>query len=75
MSQKYPIGIQSFDKLREENFLYIDKTPYLHDLVNSAGYYFLSCFRRFSKPLFINTIEALFQGKRDLFKELFTIKK
>jgi Predicted AAA-ATPase/PD-(D/E)XK nuclease superfamily len=71
MSQKYPIGIQSFDKLREENFLYIDKTPYLHDLVNSAGYYFLSRPRRFGKSLFVNTIEALFQGKRDLFKGLF----
>ena len=71
MPQKYPIGIQSFDKLREENFLYIDKTPYLHDLVNSAGYYFLSRPRRFGKSLFVNTIEALFQGKKDLFKGLF----
>jgi hypothetical protein len=71
MPQKYPIGIQSFDKLREENFLYIDKTPYLHDLVNSAGYYFLSRPRRFGKSLFVNTIEALFQGKKELFKGLF----
>ncbi len=71
MPQKYPIGIQSFDKLREENFLYVDKTPYLHSLVNSAGYYFLSRPRRFGKSLFVNTIEALFQGKKDLFKELF----
>jgi hypothetical protein len=71
MSQKYPIGIQSFDKLREENFLYIDKTPYLHELVNSAGYYFLSRPRRFGKSLFVNTIEALFQGKKELFKGLF----
>ena len=71
MSQKYPIGIQSFDKLREENFLYVDKTPYLHELVNSAGYYFLSRPRRFGKSLFVNTIEALFQGKKDLFKGLF----
>ena len=71
MPQKYPIGIQSFDKLREENFLYVDKTPYLHDLVNSAGYYFLSRPRRFGKSLFVNTIEALFQGKKELFKGLF----
>ncbi|MDZ7898134.1 MAG: AAA family ATPase [Arcicella sp.] len=71
MSQKYPIGIQSFEKLREGNFLYIDKTPYLHELVNSAGYYFLSRPRRFGKSLFVNTIEALFQGKKDLFKGLF----
>lgn len=42
MSQKYPIGIQSFEKLREGNFLYIDKTPYLHNLVNSAGYFYLA---------------------------------
>jgi hypothetical protein len=71
MPQKYPIGIQSFDKLREENFLYVDKTPYLHELVNSAGYYFLSRPRRFGKSLFVNTIEALFQGKKELFKGLF----
>ncbi|PWK29211.1 PD-(D/E)XK nuclease superfamily protein [Arcicella aurantiaca] len=71
MPKKYPIGIQSFDKLREENFLYIDKTPFLHDLVNSAGYYFLSRPRRFGKSLFVNTIEALFQGKKELFKGLF----
>lgn len=66
MSQKYPIGIQSFEKLREGNFLYIDKTPYLHNLVNSAGYFFLSRPRRFGKSLFVNTIEALFQGKKNI---------
>lgn len=71
MSQKYPIGIQSFEKLREGNFLYIDKTPYLYNLVNSAGYFFLSRPRRFGKSLFINMIEALFQGKKELFKGLF----
>jgi Predicted AAA-ATPase/PD-(D/E)XK nuclease superfamily len=71
MSQKYPIGIQEFKKIREGGFLYVDKTPYLHSLVNSAGYYFLSRPRRFGKSLFVNTIEALFQGKRDLFKGLF----
>ena len=71
MSQKYPIGIQSFEKLRVENYLYIDKTPYLHNIVNSAGYFFLSRPRRFGKSLFINTIEALFQGKKELFEGLF----
>lgn len=71
MSQRYPIGIQEFKKIREGDFLYVDKTPYLHSLVNSAGYYFLSRPRRFGKSLFVNTIEALFQGKRDLFKGLF----
>jgi hypothetical protein len=70
MPQKYPIGIQNFEKLREGDFLYIDKTAYLHNLVNSAGYYFLSRPRRFGKSLFVNTIEALFQEKKDLFKGL-----
>jgi Predicted AAA-ATPase len=71
VTQKYPIGIQEFKKLREGDFFYVDKTPYLHSLVNSAGYYFLSRPRRFGKSLFVNTIEALFQGKKDLFKGLF----
>ncbi len=71
MSQKYPIGIQSFEEIRTGNFLYIDKTEYVYQLVEGSKAYFLSRPRRFGKSLFVNTIEALFQGKEDLFKGLF----
>jgi Predicted AAA-ATPase len=75
MFQKYPIGIQSFEEIRTGNFVYIDKTSYVHRLVEGSKFYFLSRPRRFGKSLFVNAIEALFHGKRDLFKGLFTIKK
>jgi hypothetical protein len=71
MSQKYPIGIQSFKEMRTGNFLYIDKTEYIYQLVEGSKAYFLSRPRRFGKSLFVNTIEALFQGKKGLFKGLF----
>ncbi|MDE6682152.1 MAG: AAA family ATPase, partial [Muribaculaceae bacterium] len=67
---KYPIGIQSFEKLREENYLYVDKTPYVYDIVKDGGYYFLSRPRRFGKSLFLSTLEAYYQGRRELFKGL-----
>jgi hypothetical protein len=71
MSPKYPIGIQSFEEIRTGNFLYIDKTQYVYQLVEGSKAYFLSRPRRFGKSLFVNTIEALFKGKRELFKGLF----
>jgi hypothetical protein len=71
MSPKYPIGIQSFEEIRTGNFLYIDKTEYVYQLVEGSKAYFLSRPRRFGKSLFVNTIEALFKGKRELFKGLF----
>lgn len=71
MSQKYSIGIQSFNEIRTGNFVYVDKTSYVHRLVEGSKFYFLSRPRRFGKSLFVNTIEALFQGKKDLFKGLF----
>lgn len=71
MPQKYPIGIQSFEEIRTGNFLYIDKTEYVYQLIEGSKAYFLSRPRRFGKSLFVNTIEALFQGKKELFKGLF----
>lgn len=61
---KYPIGIQNFEDLRKGNWLYIDKTDLIFDLVNSGKYYFLSRPRRFGKSLLISTLEAYFQGKK-----------
>lgn len=67
---KYPIGIQSFAKLRENNYLYVDKTKYVYKLISNQSYYFLSRPRRFGKSLLLSTIEAYYQGRRELFKGL-----
>ena len=67
---KYPLGIQSFESIRNDGYLYIDKTPLVHQLVTSGKYYFLSRPRRFGKSLLISTLEAYFRGKRNLFEGL-----
>lgn len=67
---KYPIGIQDFEKLRNEGFLYIDKTALIQKMVQEGNYYFLSRPRRFGKSLLLSTIQAYFEGKRELFKGL-----
>lgn len=68
--KKLPIGIQDFRKLREGNFLYIDKTQQIHRLLTESGYYFLSRPRRFGKSLTLNTIKEIFKGSKELFKGL-----
>lgn len=68
--RKLPIGIQSFEKLRKSSYLYVDKTQYIHDLIQSGGTYFLSRPRRFGKSLLVSTMEAYFQGKKELFEGL-----
>ena len=67
---KLPIGIQDFESLRKDGYLYIDKTELVYRLASEGRYYFLSRPRRFGKSLLISTIKALFQGKRELFKGL-----
>ncbi len=67
---KYPIGIQSFDKIINEGYLYIDKTEQIYDLVKNGDIYFLSRPRRFGKSLLISTLECYFQGKKELFRGL-----
>ena len=71
MTQKYPLGLQDFEEIREGNYLYIDKTEYILSLVNSDKYCFLSRPRRFGKSLFISTLDCFFQGKKTLFKNLY----
>ena len=66
----YPIGIQNFEKLRKSGYLYVDKTELIYRLVKRGSYYFLSRPRRFGKSLLISTLEAYFQGKRELFQGL-----
>lgn len=68
--QKYPIGIQDFAKLRQDGYLYIDKTGSIHELIKSGSYYFLSRPRRFGKSLLLSTIKYLFLGKKELFEGL-----
>ena len=67
---KYPIGLQNFQGLREDGYMYIDKTAFVYELANSGKYYFLSRPRRFGKSLFISTLEAYYRGKKELFKGL-----
>lgn len=68
---KYPAGIQTFEKIRNEAYLYVDKTDLVYSLVNSgSSYVFLSRPRRFGKSLLISTLMAYFEGKSELFKGL-----
>lgn len=68
--RKLPIGIQSFEKLRGEGFVYVDKTEYIYKLVQGGAPYFLSRPRRFGKSLLLSTMKAYFEGKRELFTGL-----
>ena len=67
---KYPIGIQSFEEVRRGGYAYVDKTALIYNLVDSGKYYFLSRPRRFGKSLLLSTIEAYFEGKKELFDGL-----
>ena len=65
-----PLGLQTFAKVREGGFAYVDKTPQALDLANTAGIYFLARPRRFGKSLFLDTLRNLFEGRRELFTDL-----
>ncbi len=67
---KYPIGIQTFEKIIEGGYVYVDKTDLVYKLVTTGEYYFLSRPRRFGKSLLTTTLEAYFKGKKELFKGL-----
>ena len=69
-NRKFPIGVQNFESLRQDDYVYVDKTELIYRLVSSGRYYFLSRPRRFGKSLLISTLEAYFQGKRELFAGL-----
>ena len=72
--RKLPIGVQSFEKLRRDDYLYIDKTSFLWQLVQVSSPYFLSRPRRFGKSLFLSTLAAYFRGQKELFKDLYLEK-
>ena len=65
--RKLPIGIQGFEKLRNDQFVYVDKTEYIDKLVSNSGQYFLSRPRRFGKSLFVSSLKAFWEGNKDIF--------
>ncbi|MCL2146839.1 MAG: ATP-binding protein [Synergistaceae bacterium] len=68
--KKLPIGIQNFKKIITGNYVYVDKTQYIYNLINGASYYFLSRPRRFGKSLLLDTIGEVFGGDKELFRGL-----
>ena len=68
--RKLPIGIQTFEEIRKDNYLYVDKTAMIYQIANTGKPYFLSRPRRFGKSLLLSTFEAYFQGRKDLFEGL-----
>lgn len=69
-ARKYPIGIQTFERIREDDYLYIDKTDLVWKLIKESPYVFLSRPRRFGKSLLSTTLDSYFQGRKDLFEGL-----
>lgn len=67
---KYPIGIQTFEQIIEEGYVYVDKTDMVYSLANEGKVYFLSRPRRFGKSLLLSTLRAYFEGRKELFKGL-----
>jgi hypothetical protein len=65
-----PIGVQDFEKLRKGDYLYVDKTALIYQLVSTGSYYFLSRPRRFGKSMLLSTLHAYFSGKKELFEGL-----
>ncbi|MEZ0329574.1 MAG: AAA family ATPase, partial [Dissulfuribacterales bacterium] len=71
LRKKLPIGIQTFSKIREDDYYYVDKTPMIERLVNGGTHYFLSRPRRFGKSLFLDTLAEAFLGNKSLFEGLY----
>ena len=65
----YPIGIQTFERIRKEDKFYVDKTEYIYRMTHTDGtYFFLSRPRRFGKSLLVSTFQSYFEGKKELFE-------
>ena len=75
MLKKLPIGIQTFEKIIDGDYLYIDKTSLALSLIESYQYVFLSRPRRFGKSLFLDTLQEIFEGNKELFKDLYIYDK
>ena len=70
MAKRYPLGIQTFSEIVKGNYYYADKTDVVYRLAHYAKFHFLSRPRRFGKSLFVSTLQAYFEGKKELFKGL-----
>ena len=68
--RKYPLGLQTFERIIKGKYVYVDKTNLIYELVHEKKYCFLSRPRRFGKSLLVTTLQAYFEGKRDLFTGL-----
>ena len=68
--KKYPVGIQSFESIRKDGYIYVDKTAYIYKMITEGKPYFLSRPRRFGKSLLVSTLAAVFEGRRELFEEM-----
>ena len=75
MLKKLPIGIQTFSQIRDENYIYVDKTEEALEVIENYKYAFLSRPRRFGKSLFLDTLRNIFEGKRELFEGLYIYDK
>jgi hypothetical protein len=75
MLKKLPIGIQTFSKIIKGDYLYIDKTDLALNLINESQYVFLSRPRRFGKSLFLDTLQEIFEGNKELFEDLYIYDK
>ena len=73
--KKLPIGIQDFKEIRTNDYVYVDKTELIYNIIESGKYYFLSRPRRFGKSLLISTMYYLFKGEKELFKGLYIYDK
>ena len=73
--KKLPTGIQTFSKIIKGNYLYVDKTQQIAELIESGEYYFLSRPRRFGKSLLISTLSEIFSGNQELFQGLYIYDK
>lgn len=72
MIRKFPIGVQTFDKIIEDNYLYIDKTGYIDEIANTYQYVFLNRPLGFGKSLLSSTFHSYFEGRKELFEGLKT---
>ena len=68
--KKLPIGLQNFERIIREDFLYVDKTQQIYELITEGSLYFLSRPRRFGKSLLLSTLRAVFHGHQELFADL-----
>ena len=68
--RKYPVGIQSFESIRTDGYVYVDKTALVYKMITTGKPYFLSRPRRFGKSLLVSTLAAVFEGRRELFEEI-----